>query len=192
MYLIDVLMIYMDFISVFLIAVALAMDSFSVSLTKGFTQKNLQTRQIVYYGLFFGLFHLFVPIIGYYAGVTVTHFVTKIAPWIAFILLFIVGANMIKESLENEDEEITDEFSFKELFLLAIATSIDAFAIGVTFALLNTNIFIPAIITSLVVFTLSIVGILIGKRLGDYFGDKFLILGGVILILIGIKILLGL
>ena len=192
MYLIDVLMIYMDFISVFLIAVALAMDSFSVSLTKGFTQKNLQTRQIVSYGLFFGLFHLFVPIIGYYAGVTVTHFVTKIAPWIAFILLFIVGANMIKESLENEDEEITDEFSFKELFLLAIATSIDAFAIGVTFALLNTNIFIPAIITSLVVFTLSIVGILIGKRLGDYFGDKFLILGGVILILIGIKILLGL
>lgn len=191
MYLIDVLMIYMDFISVFLIAVALAMDSFSVSLTKGFTQKNLQTRQIVYYGLFFGLFHLFVPIIGYYAGVTVTHFVTKIAPWVAFILLFIVGANMIKESLENEDEEITDEFSFKELFLLAIATSIDAFAIGVTFALLNTNIFIPAIITSLVVFTLSIVGILIGKRLGDYFGDKFLILGGVILILIGIKILLG-
>ncbi|MBQ6219364.1 MAG: manganese efflux pump [Methanosphaera sp.] len=181
----------MDFISVFLIAVALAMDSFSVSLTKGFTQKNLQTRQIVYYGLFFGLFHLFVPIIGYYAGVTVTHFVTKIAPWVAFILLFIVGANMIKESLENEDEEITDEFSFKELFLLAIATSIDAFAIGVTFALLNTNIFIPAIITSLVVFTLSIVGILIGKRLGDYFGDKFLILGGVILILIGIKILLG-
>lgn len=192
MYLIDVLMIYMDFISVFLIAVALAMDSFSVSLTKGFTQKNLQTRQIVYYGLFFGLFHLFVPIIGYYAGVTVTHFVTKIAPWIAFILLFIVGANMIKESLENEDEEITDEFSFKELFLLAIATSIDAFAIGVTFALLNTNIFIPAIITSLVVFTLSIVGILIGRKLGDYFGDKFLILGGVILILIGIKILLGL
>lgn len=192
MYLIDVLMIYMDFISVFLIAVALAMDSFSVSLTKGFTQKNLQTRQIMYYGLFFGLFHLFVPIIGYYAGVTVTHFVTTIAPWIAFVLLFVVGANMIKESLENEDEEITDEFSFKELFLLAIATSIDAFAIGVTFALLNTNIFIPAIITSLVVFTLSIVGILIGRKLGDYFGDKFLILGGVILILIGIKILLGL
>ena len=181
----------MELISVFLIAMALAMDSFSVCLTKGFTQKNLKKTQIIYYGLIFGLFHVFVPVIGFFAGVTITKFVTTIAPWIAFLLLFIIGVNMIRESLENEDDEISDEFSFREVLLLAVATSIDAFAIGVTFALLNTNILIPAVITGLVVFALSILGILIGRKLGDYFGDKFLILGGVILILIGIKILLG-
>ena len=98
---------------------------------------------------------------------------------------------MIRESLENEDEEI-DDFSFKELLLLAVATSVDAFAIGITFALLETNIVLPALITGLVVFTFSTMGIILGRKLGDYFGDKFLILGGVILILIGLKILLGL
>lgn len=184
-------MIMMEFISVMFIAVALAMDSFSVSITKGFTQKNLKTAQILCYGLFFGAFHLFVPIIGYFAGVTITEFVTSLAPWIGFILLFIVGFNMIRESLENEEEEVVDEFSFKELIILSIATSIDAFAIGISFALLDTNIFVPAIVTGLTVFTLSIIGILIGRKLGDYFGNKFLILGGVILILIGIKMLLG-
>ena len=181
----------MDFISIILIAVALSMDSFSVSLTKGFTQKNLKTTQIFYYGLFFGLFHLIFPIIGYFAGETITSFVTSVAPWIAFILLFLVGSNMIRESLENEDEEVVDEFSFKELTLLALATSIDAFAIGISFALLNTNIILPAIITALTVFILSISGIFIGRKLGDYFGDKFLILGGIVLILIGLKTLLG-
>lgn len=181
----------MDFISILLISVALSMDSFSVSLTKGFTQKNLKTTQIIFYGLFFGLFHLSFPIMGYFAGVTITEFVTSLTPWIAFILLFIVGFNMIRESLENEDEEVVDEFSFKELTLLALATSIDAFAIGVSFALLNTNIFLPAIITAITVFIMSIVGILIGRKLGDYLGDKFLILGGVVLILIGLKTLLG-
>ncbi|RAP51801.1 MAG: hypothetical protein BZ138_04345 [Methanosphaera sp. rholeuAM270] len=181
----------MDYISIILIALALSMDSFSVSLTKGFTQKKLKTTQMLYYGLTFALFHLFFPIMGYFAGVTITKFVTAIAPWIAFILLFIVGFNMIKESLENEDEDVVDDFSFKELILLALATSIDAFAIGVSFALLNTSIFVPAIITSLTVFTLSILGIIIGRKLGDYFGDKFLILGGIVLILIGLKTLLG-
>ncbi|RAP46170.1 MAG: hypothetical protein BZ135_04195 [Methanosphaera sp. rholeuAM6] len=181
----------MDFISILLIAVALSMDSFSVSLTKGFTQKNLKTTQILYYGLFFGLFHLIFPIIGYFAGETITSLVTSVAPWIAFILLFLVGFNMIRESLENEDEKVVDEFSFKELALLALATSIDAFAIGISFALLNTNIVLPAIITALTVFTLSVIGILIGRKLGDYFGDKFLILGGIVLILIGLKTVLG-
>lgn len=181
----------MEFISIFLIALALAMDSFSVCLTKGFTQKNLKSNQMFYYGLIFGLFHLFFPIIGYFAGEVITDFVTSIAPWIAFILLLFIGTHMIKESLENEDEEKFDEFSFKELLVLAVATSIDAFAIGITFALLDTNIVLPALITGLIVFIFSILGIILGRKIGDYFGDKFLVLGGVILILIGIKILLG-
>ncbi|RAP52704.1 MAG: hypothetical protein BZ133_00640 [Methanosphaera sp. SHI613] len=181
----------MELISVFLIAVALAMDAFSVSLTKGFTQKKLTFNQMLYYGLFFGLFQAFMPVLGYFAGATITSFVTSIAPWIAFILLLIIGVNMIRESITGDDEEITDEFSFKEVTLLAIATSIDAFAVGITFALLNTNIVLPCIIIGAVAFLFSIMGIIIGRKLGDYFGDKFLILGGVILILIGIKILLG-
>lgn len=185
------MMIFMELISVFLIAVALAMDAFSVSLTKGFTQKHLQKQQILYYGLFFGVFQAFMPVIGYLAGETITAFVTSVAPWIAFILLLIIGVNMIRESIQGDDEEITDEFSFKEVILLAIATSIDAFAVGITFALLNTSILIPCVIIGLVAFIFSIFGIFLGKKLGDYFGDKFLILGGVILILIGIKILLG-
>ena len=181
----------MELISVLLIAVALAMDAFSVSLTKGFTQKKLTFNQMLYYGLFFGLFQAFMPVLGYFAGATITSFVTSIAPWIAFILLLIIGVNMIRESITGDDEEITDEFSFKEVTLLAIATSIDAFAVGITFALLNTNIVLPCIIIGAVAFLFSIMGIIIGRKLGDYFGDKFLILGGVILILIGIKILLG-
>ena len=132
-----------------------------------------------------------MPVLGYFAGATITSFVTSIAPWIAFILLLIIGVNMIRESITGDDEEITDEFSFKEVTLLAIATSIDAFAVGITFALLNTNIIMPCAVIGIVAFIFSIVGILLGRKLGDYFGDKFLILGGVILILIGVKILLG-
>ncbi|MBO7719455.1 MAG: manganese efflux pump [Methanosphaera sp.] len=181
----------MEFLSVFLIAVALAMDAFSVSLTKGFTQKDMSTAQMLYYGLFFGVFQAFMPVIGYFAGETITAFVTSVAPWIAFILLLIIGVNMIRESIQGDDEDISDEFSFKEVTLLAIATSIDAFAVGITFALLNTSILIPCVVIGVVAFLFSIAGILIGRKLGDYFGDKFLILGGVILILIGLKILLG-
>ena len=143
-------------ISIIIIAIALAMDAFSVSLTKGFTQKNLTKSQILYYGLFFGFFQFMMPVIGYICGTTISSFVSTVAPWIAFFLLLAIGLNMIRESLGSDDEDIMDTFSFKELTLLAVATSI-----------------------------------FIGKKLGNYFGDKFEILGGVVLILIGIKILLG-
>ena len=182
----------MELISVFLIALALSMDSFSVSVAKGFTQKNLKSSQIFYYGITFGLFHLFLPLLGFLAGKTITSFVSSFTPYIAFTLLLIIGINMIKEGITNESEEVLDEFSFKELFILAIATSIDAFAVGVSFALLNTNIIIAAIVTSIVVFLLSITGLLIGRKIGDFFDEKLMIIGGVVLILIGLKILLGL
>ena len=132
-----------------------------------------------------------MPVIGYFAGETITAFVTSVAPWIAFILLLIIGVNMIRESIQGDDEDISDEFSFKEVTLLAIATSIDAFAVGITIALLKDPILISSAIIGIVAFLFSIVGIFIGKKLGNYVGDKFQIIGGVILILIGIKILLG-
>lgn len=178
-------------ISTFLIAVALAMDAFSVSMTKGFMQKDLTKPQIFYYGLFFGGFQFFMPIIGYFCGNVIASIVESLAPIVGFILLLAIGLNMIRESLSGDDEEITDHFSFKEITLLAIATSIDAFAVGITIALLKDPLLISSIIIGVVAFAFSIIGIYIGKKLGDYVGDKFQILGGVILILIGIKILLG-
>ncbi len=180
-----------NLISTFLIAVALAMDAFSVSMTKGFTQKNITKPQILYYGLFFGGFQALMPIWGYFCGTAIASIVESLASIIGFILLLAIGLNMIRESLTSDDEEITDNFSFKEVTLLAIATSIDAFAVGIAIALIKDPILISAAIIGIVAFLFSIVGIFIGKKLGDYVGDKFQILGGVILILIGIKILLG-
>ena len=180
-----------NLISTFLVAVALAMDAFSVSMTKGFTQKQLTTSQILYYGLFFGGFQALMPILGYFCGNVIAGIVESLAPIIGFILLLAIGLNMIRESLTGDDEEITDYFSFKEVTFLAIATSIDAFAVGITIALLKDPILISSLIIGVVAFAFSIAGIFIGKKLGDYVGDKFQILGGAILILIGIKILLG-
>ena len=180
-----------NLISISLIAVALAMDAFSVSMTKGFTQKDLKKSEILYYGLFFGGFQALMPILGYFCGNAIASIVEALASVIGFILLLAIGLNMIRESLSSDSEDVSDKFSFKEVILLAIATSIDAFAVGITIALLKDPILISAAIIGVVAFAFSIAGIYIGKRIGVYVGDKFQILGGVILILIGIKILLG-
>lgn len=180
-----------NLISTILVAIALAMDAFSVSMTKGFTQKQLTKSQILYYGLFFGGFQFLMPILGYLCGNVIASIVESLAPIIGFVLLLAIGVNMIRESLGDEDEEITDHFSFKEVTLLAIATSIDAFAVGITIALIKDPVLISSVIIGIVAFLFSVVGVFIGKKLGNYIGDKFQILGGVILILIGIKILLG-
>ena len=180
-----------NIISTFLIAVALAMDAFSVSMTKGFTQKHMTNSQIIYYGLFFGGFQFFMPILGFFCGNVIASIVESLASIIGFILLLAIALNMIRESLTGDDEEITDHFSFKEVTLLAIATSIDAFAVGITIALIKDPILISSVIIGIVAFLFSVVGVFIGRKLGNYVGDKFQILGGVILILIGIKILLG-
>lgn len=181
----------MDFISTLLIAIALAMDAFSVSLTKGFTLKNVKKSQILWFAIFFGGFQAMMPIIGWFTGNQLEWIVSAIAPWVAFILLVLIGANMIRESLSEDDEcKKEDKFSFKELTLLAIATSIDAFAVGVTYAVLKTDIVIPVITIGIVAFLFTIIGIILGKKIGNYFGDKMEIVGGIILILLGIKILL--
>lgn len=179
-----------NLISTFLIAVALAMDAFSVSMTKGFTQKNLKDSQIIYYALFFGGFQAIMPVLGYFCGNFIASIVEALAPIIGFALLLLIGLNMIRESFQ--DEEVNDEFSFKEVTLLAIATSIDAFAVGITIALIKDPIVISSVIIGIVAFAFSIAGIFIGRKLGNYVGgNKFQKLGGIILILIGIKILLG-
>ena len=154
----------MDFISTLLIAIALAMDAFSVSLTKGFTLKKITKSQVLWFAIFFGGFQALMPVLGWLGGIQLEWLITTFAPWIAFILL--------------------------ELTLLAIATSIDAFAVGITYAVLKTDILIPIIMIGVTAFIFTIIGLYLGKKIGNYFGDKFEILGGVILILLGVKILL--
>ena len=184
-------LIIMDFISTLLIAIALAMDAFSVSLTKGFTLKKITKSQILWFGIFFGGFQALMPVLGWLGGIQLEWVITTFAPWIAFILLLLIGLNMIRESFSSEEsEKNSDNFSFKELTLLAIATSIDAFAVGITYAVLKTDILIPIIMIGVVAFIFTIIGLYLGKKIGNYFGDKFEILGGVILILLGFKILL--
>ena len=181
----------MDFISTLLIAIALAMDAFSVSLTKGFTLKKITKSQVLWFAIVFGGFQALMPVLGWLGGIQLEWLITTFAPWIAFILLLLIGSNMIRESFSNEEEEdSSDKFSFKELTLLAIATSIDAFAVGITYAVLKTDILIPIIMIGVTAFIFTIIGLYLGKKIGNYFGDKFEILGGVILILLGVKILL--
>jgi putative Mn2+ efflux pump MntP len=169
----------MDLITIFIIAIALNMDTISISITKGFTIKNINTLQSLWFGIFFGFFQGFMPILGWVSGVELQHLVSKIAPWLAFILLVAIGLKMIYESIGNDKKGIASEgqFSFKELALLGIATSIDAFAIGVTFAFLNTPIVVPAIIIGLFSFIFSGTGIVIGKKMGQLFKDRFEIVG---------------
>lgn len=181
----------MDLISTLLIAVALAMDAFSVSLTKGFTMPEIRKSQILWFAIFFGGFQSLMPCIGYLAGMQLEWLISTFAPWVAFILLALIGTNMIRESFAEDGEGKSDKFSFKELTLLAIATSIDAFAVGVTYAVLKEEVIIPIIIIGVVAFVFTIIGIWLGKKIGNYLGDKFEILGGVVLILLGIRILLN-
>lgn len=179
----------MDFISIFLLAVGLAMDAFSVSITRGLTLKcNVKHALII--AIFFGGFQAIMPILGWISGLKLQSIISTFAPWIAFILLLAIGIKMIYESIWSDEEDICSIFSFRELLILSIATSIDAFAVGVTFAFLNTSIIQPVIIIGIVTFILSFIGVYIGKNVGHFFENKIEILGGLILIGIGFKILL--
>jgi len=183
----------MDLISIILISIVLAIDNFSICIAKGFSLKNITPIQSIQIGIFFGGFHVLMPILGYISGYQFKHLISTIAPWIAFIILSIIGLKMIYESLKNNNEEEVDKnkLSFKELTLLAIATSIDAFAIGITFAITGTSILIPLILIGITVFLFSQLGILIGKKIGHLFEDKLEIVGGLVLIGLGLRIFLG-
>jgi len=181
----------MDIFSMFFLAVGLAMDAFSVSITRGMILKcNLKYALTI--AIFFGAFQALMPVAGWLAGEQLAALVEVWAPWIAFILLALVGGKMIYEGLreEDEDEDVCRVFSIRDILILSIATSIDAFAVGVTFAFLNTPILLPILIIGLVTFLLSFIGVYIGKKAGHLFGSKIEVLGGLILIAIGIKILL--
>lgn len=177
------------------IAVGLSMDAFAVAICKGLSMKNMSWKNGIITGLYFGGFQAGMPLIGYLLGTGFKDMITSIDHWIAFVLLLLIGANMVKESMEKEEEcgccrEEDASFDAKTMIPLAVATSIDALAVGVTFAFLSVDI-VPAVsFIGVITFFLSVLGVKIGNVFGTKYKAKAELTGGVILILMGIKILL--
>ena len=174
----------MSLVELFILAVGLSMDAFAVSICKGLSLGKITKKHMAVAGAWFGGFQALMPLIGYFLGSFFADMITKYAHWIAFVLLIIIGGNMLKEAM-GEDEKVDACMDAKEMFLLAIATSIDALAVGVTFAFLKVQI-VPA-----VSFVCSAIGVKIGSIFGSKYRSKAEFCGGVILILIGLKILLN-
>lgn len=180
----------MGLIELFLIAVGLSMDAFAVSVCKGLAMPKCTFKKAAIVGLWFGGFQALMPTIGYVLGAQFQETIASIDHWIAFVLLALIGGNMIHEALDNDEEEADASLDVKTMFLLAVATSIDALAIGITFAFLKVNI-IPAVcFIGIVTFIISFAGVKIGNVFGARYKNKAEIVGGVILILLGLKILL--
>jgi len=199
----------MGLFQLFIIAVGLSMDAFAVAISKGLAMKKISIKKAGIVGLYFGIFQAVMPLIGYFLGSQFQDKITSIDHWIAFVLLGIIGINMIRESRKNGNESeiavdlianntsdsinntnVDDLLSFKNMSVLAIATSIDALAVGITFAFLNVNI-VPAVsLIGIVTFTLSMIGVAIGHVFGTLYKSKAEFAGGLILILMGTKILL--
>lgn len=180
----------MGAIEILLISIGLAMDAFAVSVCKGLAMKKMSWKKAIIIGLYFGIFQAVMPVIGYFLGTTFERFITNVDHWIAFILLVGIGINMVKEAFDKESENRNDDVDVKTMLVLSIATSIDALAIGITFACLKIHIVMPVITIGLITFIISVIGVKIGNRFGDKYEKKAEIMGGVILILLGIKILL--
>lgn len=179
----------MSFVELFLIAVGLSMDAFAVSVCKGLSVNRLEKKHAAIVGLYFGGFQFLMPVIGYLLGSRFESLITSVDHWIAFALLLVIGGNMIKESF-GEAEKLNDDFGFKTMVLLAVATSIDALAVGITFAFLQVRIVPATSLIGVTTFCLSALGIYIGHRFGARYKARAERVGGVILILIGVKILL--
>ena len=179
----------MHFAELLLIAVGLSMDAFAVSVCKGLSVKELRPRHALLVGLYFGGFQFLMPVLGWLLGYRFEAMITSVDHWIAFLLLGLIGGNMIRESY-SEDEEQNDDFSVKTMLLLAVATSIDALAVGITFAFLSVRILPAAGTIGVTTFLLSAAGAYIGRAFGARWKSGAERAGGVILILIGVKILL--
>lgn len=189
----------MSLSELFIIAVGLSMDAFAVAICKGLSVQKAKIRHMAITGLYFGIFQAGMPLIGYLVGKQFAQYITRFDHWIAFILLGLIGANMIRESLSKDDddececgcEEKNSSFGFKAMLPMAIATSIDALAIGVSFALLPDVDIVPAVsFIGIITFALSFAGVKIGNVFGAKFKSKAELAGGVILVLMGLKILL--
>jgi len=184
--------IEMNLIELLLIAVGLSMDAFSVSICKGLTTKSFSWRMALTCGIWFGFFQALMPTVGYFLGAQFQEMIEAYDHWIAFGLLFLIGANMIRETIwgEKEEGENNSSLDFKTMFLLAIATSIDALAVGVSFACIQVKLWSSVLIIGFTTFLFSVLGVKIGYMFGSKYEKLAGVFGGIILILIGLKILL--
>lgn len=179
----------MSILDLFILAVGLSMDAFAVSVCKGLSLGKIKPKHMCIAGAWFGGFQALMPLIGYFLGSFFAEMIEKYDHWVAFVLLAIIGGNMIKESF-GKDEKVDSSMDVKSMLLLAIATSIDALAVGVTFAFLQVQI-VPAVsFIGVITFILSAVGVKIGSLFGTKYKSKAELFGGIVLVLIGIKILL--
>ena len=175
---------------ILILAVGLSMDAFAVSICKGLSVNKVALKHPIIAGLYFGGFQALMPLIGYFIGSQFASLINRFSHWIAFVLLLLIGANMIRESFGKEEEKVSDSFSFKTMLPMAIATSIDALAIGITFAFLKCNIVFSVTCIGTITFILSLIGVKIGNLFGVKYEKKAQLVGGLILILLGLKILL--
>ena len=181
----------MGLIELFVLAVGLSMDAFAVSVCKGLAMVRCNVKKAMTCGIWFGGFQALMPAIGYVLGRQFADYITAIDHWIAFALLAFIGGNMIREAVSGEEEEADDSLDIRTMFLLAVATSIDALAVGITFAFLpGTNIIAAVSFIGVVTFVLSSLGVKIGNVFGMRYKKKAEIAGGAILLILGVKILL--
>lgn len=181
--------VFMDLFTLLTLAVGLAMDAFAVSICKGLAMREKVLKKGIIVGLWFGGFQALMPTIGFFLGTQFKDQITSIDHWIAFVLLGLIGINMVKEALSNDEEQADDSIAVKEMFMLAVATSIDALAVGITFAFLNVHIVSAALMIGVCTFLISFAGVKIGNIFETKYKSKAELAGGIILILLGFKIL---
>jgi putative Mn2+ efflux pump MntP len=180
----------MDIITIMFTAIGLAMDSFAVSITSGLTIRRVKIKDAARIAVFFGFFQAIMPVVGWLAGVSIIDLISGVDHWIAFLLLSLIGCRMIYESIKRGSKmKIINPLNLYVLLMLSVATSIDALAVGLSFAFLRISIAIPIMVIGIITFLLSFLGVYAGKRFGHFFERKIEIAGGVILIGIGIRIL---
>lgn len=180
----------MGIIELLLIAIGLSMDAFAVSIWKGLSLQKIRLRHVLSVGLWFGGFQALMPLIGYLCGTSFATIVNDFDHWIAFVLLGVIGCNMIRDSFSKEEEKLDGNFALKVMLALAVATSIDALAVGVSFAFLCVNLWMSVIIIGITTFVFSVVGLKIGNVFGMKYKAKAEFTGGVVLVLMGLKILI--
>lgn len=176
-------------VEIFLIAVSLAMDAFAVSISTGIAVPGFGLRQAARIGAWCGFFQFAMPITGWFLGSSVRSYIEAVDHWIAFTLLALIGGHMIWDAISGGSEEAVTDLSARRLFLLALATSIDALAVGVSMAFMDVNILLASVVIGVVAFVLAMLGGLLGRRLGELFQRRATLLGGAVLVCIGVKIL---
>ena len=180
----------MGIIELLIIAVGVSMDALAVSICKGLSIKKISPKYMYRTAIWFGGFQALMPLIGYFVGIHFADFVANVDHWIAFVLLALIGSNMIKESFDKEEIEANPDFSFRTMFSMAVATSIDALAVGVSFAFLKVDIWSAILVIGITTAAFSAAGVFMGNVFGARYKSKAELAGGVILIAMGLKILL--